>query len=174
MDAREPVRRRQHIARAQPREVYDVVTDFPSYPRLFPELKEARVLSTKPATPEAPAAVVRVEFRAHMVLPIRYVLDLRCADGSGAGPLAVDWTYVEGEVVTGSVGGWRFTSEGDGTALEYTVSLDVRAPLPGFVLRKVTDGLVSASLPNMFGSIEREVRRRQASPPVGGQPSSNT
>ena len=42
------------------------------------------------------------------------------------------------------------------------MSLDVRAPLPGFVLRKVTDGLVSASLPNMFASLDREVRRRQA------------
>jgi ribosome-associated toxin RatA of RatAB toxin-antitoxin module len=154
MDSREPVRRRQLIPRAQPRQVYDVVVDFPAYPRLFPELKEARVLSTS-------GAVVRVEFKAQMVLPIRYVLDLTCM-GEGTGPLTVDWTYVEGEVVTGSVGGWRFTGEGDGTAVAYTVSLDVKAPLPAFMLRKVTDGLVSASLPNMFSSIEREVRKRQA------------
>jgi ribosome-associated toxin RatA of RatAB toxin-antitoxin module len=158
MDSREPVRRRQHFARAQPRQVYDVVVDFPSYPRLFPELKETRVLSTT-------GPVARVEFKAQMVLPIRYVLDLTCA-GEGGGPLTVDWTYVEGEVVTGSVGGWRFTPEGEGTTVEYTVSLDVRAPLPAFMLRKVTDGLVSASLPNMFASIEREVRRRQGAPPV--------
>ena len=153
MDSREPVRRRHHVPRATPREVYDIVVDFPSYPRLFPELKEARVLSRT-------GNVARVEFRAHMVLPIRYVLDLTC-DADGATP-TVDWTYVEGEIVTSSVGSWRFTAEGDGTAVDYTVSLDVRAPLPGFVLRKVTDGLVSASLPNMFVSLEREVRRRQA------------
>ena len=52
--------------------------------------------------------------------------------------------------------------EGSGTALDYRVALDVKAPLPGFVLRKVTDTLVSASIPKMFASIEREVRRRQA------------
>jgi ribosome-associated toxin RatA of RatAB toxin-antitoxin module len=154
MDAREPVRRRHHVPRATPREVYDVIVDFPAYPRLFPELKAARVVSQT-------GNVARVEFRAHMVLPIRYVLDLTCA-GEGAGPLTVDWKYVEGEVVTNSVGGWRFTSEGDGTTVDYTVSLDVRAPLPSFVLRKVTDGLVSASLPNMFVALEREIRRRQA------------
>jgi ribosome-associated toxin RatA of RatAB toxin-antitoxin module len=162
MDTREPVRRRQHIARVTPREVYDVVVDFPVYPRLFPELKEARVLS---ASDGPKGRVVRVEFRAHMVLAIRYVLDLVCAGNAGvdgAQPLTVDWTYVEGEVVTNSVGGWRFSVEGDGTLVEYTASLDVRAPLPGFMLRKVTDGLVSASLPNMFASLEREVRRRQA------------
>jgi ribosome-associated toxin RatA of RatAB toxin-antitoxin module len=165
MDSREPVRRRQHVPRATPREVYDVVVDFPSYPRLFPELKEARVLSRT-------GNVARVEFRAHMVLPIRYVLDLTCeADGSLP---TVDWTYVEGEIVTSSVGSWRFTAEGDGTAVDYTVSLDVRAPLPGFVLRKVTDGLVSASLPNMFVSLEREVRRRQAVGVAAVIPSSTT
>jgi ribosome-associated toxin RatA of RatAB toxin-antitoxin module len=164
MDAREPVRRRQLIPRATPRQVYDVVVDFPAYPRLFPELKGARVLSTT-------GAVVRVEFLAHMVLPIRYVLDLTCTPEPASGPLTVDWTYVEGEVVANSVGGWRFSAEGDGVAVAYTVSLDVRAPLPGFVLRKVTDGLVSASLPNMFSSIEREVRNRQTA--VVAIPSSN-
>jgi ribosome-associated toxin RatA of RatAB toxin-antitoxin module len=160
MENREPVRRRQLIARATPEQVYAVVVDFGAYPRLFPELKEARVLSTTDN-------VVRVEFRAHLVLPIRYVLDLTCLGpgsehGAGGGPLAVDWKYVEGEVVTGSTGAWRFIPEGDGTTVEYTASIDVRAPLPGFVLRRVTDGLVSASLPNMFASIEREVRRHQA------------
>jgi ribosome-associated toxin RatA of RatAB toxin-antitoxin module len=169
MDSREPVRRRQHIPRAAPRDVYDVVVDFPAYPRLFPELKEARVLATT-------GTVTRVEFRAHMVLPIRYVLDLSCvgAPAQAAAPLTIDWTYVEGEVVTGSKGGWRFAASGDGTDVEYTASVDVRAPLPGFVLRKVTDGLVSASLPNMFASLEREVRKRQAAAAGARNPSSVT
>jgi ribosome-associated toxin RatA of RatAB toxin-antitoxin module len=156
MDSREPVRRRHHIPRATPRQVYDVVVDFPAYPRLFPELKEARVLSTN-------GPVVRVEFRAQIVMPIRYVLDLTCSGepGEGGAP-TISWTYVEGEIVTNSTGGWRFTPAGDGTDVDYTVSLDVKAPLPGFVLRKVTDGLVSASIPNMFSSLEREVRKRQS------------
>jgi ribosome-associated toxin RatA of RatAB toxin-antitoxin module len=153
MDSREPVRRRHHVPRATPRQVYDVVVDFPAYPRLFPEIKEARVLSTN-------GPVVRVEFRAQIVLPIRYVLDLTCS-GPDAAPPTISWTYVEGEIVTNSAGGWRFTPAGDGTDVEYNVSLDVKAPLPGFMLRKVTDGLVSASIPAMFTSLEREVRRRQ-------------
>jgi len=150
MDAREPVRRSHRIAGATPREVYDVVVDFPAYPRLFPEFKEARVLSRT-------GDVARVEFRAQVVLAVRYVLDLACR----ADAPAVDWTFVEGEIVTGSVGSWRFAADGPDTRVDYTVSLDVKAPLPGFVLRKVTDGLVSASLPAMFASIEREVRRRK-------------
>jgi len=150
MNTREPVHRRHFVPRATPSEIYAIVTDFPSYPRLFPELKEIRVLSVA-------GDVHRVEFRAEVVLPVRYVLDLSC---NAAAP-TVDWTFVEGEIVTGSAGSWRFAVQGDGTALDYRVALDIRAPLPGFVLRKVTDGLVAASIPKMFTSIEREVRRRQ-------------
>jgi len=153
MDTREPVRRRHRITSATPREIYDVVSDFAAYPRLFPEFKETRVLGTT-------ELVSRVEFRAQVVLPVRYVLDVTCRPDVPS----IDWTYVEGEVVAGSVGSWRFSPDGGGTMVEYAASLDVRAPLPGFVLRKVTDGLVSASLPNMFASIEREVRRRKAKP----------
>jgi ribosome-associated toxin RatA of RatAB toxin-antitoxin module len=151
MSVREPVQRRHLVSRATPPEVYAVVTDFPAYPRLFPEFKDARVLSTT-------GKVVRVEFKAAVVISVRYVLDLSC----DADALTVDWTFVEGEIVTDSVGGWRFTAAGDGTTIDYRAALDVKAPLPGFVLRKVTDGLVAASLPNMFASIEREVRKRQA------------
>ena len=150
MSAREPVERRHHISRTTPAEVYAVVTDFAAYPRLFPEFKETRVVSTSGNT-------VRVEFRAQAVIAVRYVLDLVC----DASALAVDWTFVEGEVVTGSTGSWRFQGSGDGTTIDYRAALDIKAPLPGFLLRKVTDGLVAASLPNMFASIEREVRRRQ-------------
>jgi ribosome-associated toxin RatA of RatAB toxin-antitoxin module len=155
MTGREPVERRHVIARSTPAELYAVVTDFSAYPRLFSEMKTVRVLSGA----EAPAAggTARVEFRLQIVLPVRYVLDLNCDPQS----LAVDWKFVEGEIVTHSVGSWRLTPEGDGTALTYRVSLDVKAPVPGFVLRKVTDGLVAASIPAMFASIERELRRRQ-------------
>jgi ribosome-associated toxin RatA of RatAB toxin-antitoxin module len=151
---REPVQRSHFIARATPREVYEIVVDFPAYPRLFPEIKDARVLAPGPA---GQPNVVRVEFRAQMVLPVRYVLDLTCLPDIPS----VDWTFVEGEVVTDSTGGWRFIAEPGGTRVEYRVALDVRAPLPGAILRKITDGLVTASLPRMFTSIEAELRRRQ-------------
>jgi ribosome-associated toxin RatA of RatAB toxin-antitoxin module len=132
-----------------PAAVYAVVVDFAAYPRLFPEIKAARVLSTE-------GKRVRAEFRGNIVLPFRYVLDLDCdADG-----LTVDWRYVEGEVVKNSEGVWRFTTEGDGTRVEYNVAMEIAAPLPGFLLRKITDGLVALSLPAMFASVEREAKSR--------------
>ena len=151
MSAREPVHRTHLVARTAPAEVYAVVTDFAAYPRLFPEIKQTRVVSTT-------GNVVRVEFRRRW--SSRCATSSTCACDPAA--LTVDWTFVEGEIVTGSTGAWRFTPSGDGTTIDYRAALDVKAPLPGFILRRVTDGLVAASLPNMFASIEREVRARQA------------
>ncbi|HEY4395688.1 MAG TPA: SRPBCC family protein [Polyangia bacterium] len=160
MSGREPVQRRYLLTRARPQDVYGVVTDFGAYPGLFPEIKGTRIIEAGAPGPDG-KSVIRVEFRAQVVLPVRYVLDLVCDPAAHT----VEWTYVEGEIVTNSVGGWRFAAEGEGTTMDYRVSLDVKAPVPGFVLRKVTDGLVSASIPSMFSAIEREVRKRQASHP---------
>ena len=71
------------------------------------------------------------------------------------------WTYVEGELVKDSTGGWRFAAEAGGTRVEYQATLRIEAPVPGFLLRKITDILVTLSLPAMFASIEREVGRRK-------------
>ncbi len=126
-----------------------MVVDFPAYPRLFREIKAARVLSTE-------GKRVRAEFRGDIVLPFRYVLDLDC-DPDG---MIVDWRYVEGEVVRNSEGGWRFSPDGDGARVEYRVAMEISAPLPDFLLRKITDGLVALSLPAMFASVEREAKAR--------------
>lgn len=150
MDARAPVERTHVVRGAGPRQVYDVVVDFEAYPRLFKEFKSVRVLDRRPD-------VVRVEFRAEVVLSVRYVLDLRC----DADALTVDWSYVEGEIVVDSIGGWRFSAVPEGAKVEYRASLLVKAPLPGFIVRKATDALVAASLPSMFAAIDREVERRR-------------
>ena len=145
-----PVRHSAFMAGASPAEVFAVVVDFPAYPRLFPEIKQARVLQTE-------AGRVRVEFRGNLLLPYRYVLDLDCDAQAGT----VKWTYVEGELVKDSTGGWRFAAEAGGTRVEYQATLRIEAPVPGFLLRKITDILVTLSLPAMFASIEREVGRRR-------------
>src|SRR5262249_3804907 len=134
----EPVRREHFVSQASPAELYAIVTDFPAYPRLFPEFKTVRVLQTE-------GRRVRVEYVAQVVVAARYVLDLTC----DAEANSVDWTFVEGDIVSDSTGSWRFRADGQGTWIDYRASLDVRAPLPGFILRKVTDLLLSASIPAM-------------------------
>jgi ribosome-associated toxin RatA of RatAB toxin-antitoxin module len=147
-----PVRHSAFMAGLSPAQIYAVVVDFAAYPRLFPEIKQTKVLASS-------GRKVQVEFRGNMVLPFRYVLDLDCDDQTGS----VTWTYVEGEMVKNSTGSWHLAADGDGTRVDYQTSLQIEAPLPGFLLRKITDGLVTLSLPAMFASVEREARRRSGS-----------
>jgi ribosome-associated toxin RatA of RatAB toxin-antitoxin module len=148
MESRAPVERTHVVRGVAPRQVYDLITDFEGYPRLFPELKAARIVERRPP-------VVRVEFRAEVVLKVRYVLDVVC-DPEG---LTIDWTFVEGEIVTDSVGGWRFTAVPEGTRVDYRAGMTIKAPLPAFIVRRATDALVAASIPGMFAAIDRELHR---------------
>jgi len=144
-----PVSKTAVMPAVSPAAAYAVVVDFAAYPRLFPEIKAARVLATQ-------GKRVRAEFRGNIVLPFRYVLDLDCDPEA----LTVDWRYVEGEVVRNSEGGWRFAAEGGGARVEYRVAMEIAAPVPGFLLRKITDGLITLSLPAMFAAVEREAKAR--------------
>lgn len=146
----EPVRRTHQVPNATPADVYAVVVDFAAYPRLFSEFTSVRVIETA-------GNRQRVEFNVQVVMPARYVLDLVC----DATALTVDWTFVEGTIISDSRGNWRFTAEGTSTRIDYTAALEVNAPLPGFVLRKISNAIVSASLPAMFASITKEVAARK-------------
>src|SRR5258708_21337873 len=134
MDGREPVTRNVHLAGLSAATLFAVVTDFPAYPRMFPEIKAANVLSRKPAAGDAGGEIVRVEFRAQVVLAVRYVLDLVCRAQPATAP-TVDWSFVEGEIVTDSQGSWRLRPRRDGTLLRIRGSRKVRRPLPWLVLR---------------------------------------
>ena len=118
---------------------------------MFREIKSARVLASE-------GNRRRVDFRVEMVVGVRYTLDLVC----NAETMTVDWTYVEGEVVTGSEGSWRFIAENAGTRIEYQAALTISAPLPGFVIKRVTQALVSISVPAMFAAIETELAARRS------------
>lgn len=148
--ASEPVSRNHFVPQATPADVYAVVVDFAAYPRLFPEFTSTRVIETA-------GNRVRVEFNVQVVMPARYVLDLVCDPAA----CTVDWTFVEGTIISDSRGSWRFAAEGGGTRIDYTAALEVKAPLPGFVLKKISNGILSLSLPAMFAAITREVAARK-------------
>jgi ribosome-associated toxin RatA of RatAB toxin-antitoxin module len=146
----EPVRRNHFVPQCTPADVYAVVVDFPAYPRLFSEFTAVKVIETA-------GNRQRVEFNVQVVMPARYVLDLVC-DGNAH---TVDWTFVEGTIISDSKGSWRFAAESGGTRIDYSAALEVNAPLPGFVLRKISNAIVSASLPSMFTAITKEVAARR-------------
>jgi ribosome-associated toxin RatA of RatAB toxin-antitoxin module len=145
----ETIAREHVISGLSPKDLYEVVTDYACYPRIFPEFTGCKVLADD-------GRVVRVEFRARVVVEVRYVLEIV----KDAQAFTTEWTFVEGEVVTDSRGGWKFVAEGDGTRIHYHAGISVRAPLPKFMINKIANGLMGTSIPNMFRALEAEARER--------------
>lgn len=145
----ETIEREHFVAGRTPAELYAVVTDYASYPRIIPEFTGARVVSQHGTT-------TRVELRARVVVEVRYVIDIVHQPEA----FTTSWTFVEGEVVSDSVGGWRFTAEGTGTRIHYRAGVAIKAPLPKFVINKVSNALMGTSIPNMFRAVEREAQAR--------------
>lgn len=145
----ETIERETVIRGVLPRALYEIVTDYPCYPRIFPEFTGCRVVREMGATK-------RVEFRARVVVEVRYVLDIV----QDPERLATRWSFVEGDVVSDSVGGWAFLAEGEDTKIHYHAGMAVKAPLPKFVINKISNALMGSSIPNMFQAVEREARAR--------------
>jgi hypothetical protein len=134
-----------------------VVTDYACYPRIFPDFTGCKVVGGE-------GSVQRVEFRARVVVEVRYVLDIT----HDPEKLTTSWKYVEGEIVSDSEGGWQFDCpEGarkdgeDVTRIRYRAGIAVKAPLPKFVVNKISNALMGTSIPTMFKALEREALARK-------------
>jgi ribosome-associated toxin RatA of RatAB toxin-antitoxin module len=150
--ALETIEREQLVPGLAPQALYDVVTDYSCYPRIFPEFSGCKVISENGTTR-------RVEFRARVAMvEVRYTLDIVHDPATWK----TEWTFVEGEVVSDSKGGWQFVPEGDGTRIKYHAGMAIRAPLPKFVINKVSNALMGTSIPNMFRALEREAQARKS------------
>ena len=113
------------------KKIYEVVTDFESYPEFLPETREVEIIkkNTKSA---------QVEFTIKLIKTIRYMLDYKLTPGK-----KVSWTFVEGDFRDCS-GSWSFKETGKGVT-EATYEVDVEFGL--FVPKKITEMLVGKNLP---------------------------
>ena len=145
------VRRETTIAGVTPKELYDVVADYPSYPTFFKDFTRVQILEDKGG------GLQLVEFTAKVVKEVSYTLEIQ----HDAEALTTRWTFVRGSLVTDSKGGWSFTETGGGARVDYEAEIEVNAPLPGFIKKKIQDAILNRSIATMFQQLEREVRRRR-------------
>lgn len=117
--------------------VYDTVADFEAYPEWLDEFKEAEILET---FDDGWAKTVRFRLGAAgislpMVLAYTYT-DTR-----------VDWSLVEGDMLTRNDGAYVLADNGDGTTdVTYELAVDSNIPLPGMVRRRVAKKIIVDSL----------------------------
>ena len=143
------VERSEVIRGLEPRALYDVVTDYEAYPGFFRDFTRVRIL-------EKQGPVWTVEFTARVVKEVSYTLAIVHDEEA----LRTEWTFVEGKLVTDSRGGWKLTAVEGGTRVDYHADLEVNAPLPGFIKKKIQNAILNQSIATMFKALEAEARRR--------------
>jgi hypothetical protein len=123
---------------APPADVLAVLRDVEAQPEWIPEILEAELLEVY----EDSGLPATARFKASATVGTdEYTLSYEHPD-NGLG-----WTMVEGRLQTGQEG--RYTLEALGprrTRVTYRLTIHHHLPLPGFVRRRVIDGLVESTL----------------------------
>ena len=119
--------------------IYDVVTDFESYPEFLPETREVEVIKKN-------AKSAQVEYTIKVIKTIRYTLDYQLTPHK-----KVVWKYVEGDF-RDCFGSWTFKESKKGVT-EATYELDVEFGL--FVPKKITEMLVGQNLPKLMQNFKK-------------------
>lgn len=125
--------------------VYEVIADFPAYPRWQPEIVAVEVLAT-----DADGRGTRVRFVIDArIVRATVVLDYDYDDAE------LRWKLVEGDVLNRNDGSYVLADLGGGlTEVVYTLALEVNFPLPGMLRRRAADRLVEAGLANLKRRVE--------------------
>ncbi len=119
---------REKILRNCPPElVYQVVTDYAAYPRLFAEFKEALIR-------ERIGSRLRVEFVVQIVLKTHVVVDVN----HDSAALSTRWTFVGSDIVKQCEGGWKVIASGDDSRLRFTSHMSVAGMIPSLMVNKIS------------------------------------
>jgi ribosome-associated toxin RatA of RatAB toxin-antitoxin module len=144
-----PVKREYRFPSKTLAQVFDVIADYAAYADIFAEVESSKIL-------ESDGDRTRVAYTAKLMMPVRYTLDMVAKRDQGE----VSWSLVDSNIIKKNTGAWRLRQDGNDVVADYTIDMQVDAPVPGFVLKKVLDGLVGASLPAMFAAVDKAAARR--------------
>lgn len=125
---------------------YEVATDFERYSEWARDVKDVTIHER-----DEQGRGSKVEYRAAAIgKSITYTL---AYDYSEA-PDAFSWTLVEGDMLRQLDGTYRFEPDGDGTRVHYDLTVDLSAPLPGFMKRRAAGMIMGTALKELKREVE--------------------
>lgn len=125
------------------------VLDFENYPEFVDEVVGARTVSRT-------GEKLAVEFDLNVIKRFRYVLAFDVAQEK-SGARRIGWRLLESDLFKENRGEWLIEPEGaEAAKVRYTVEIAAKVPLPGWVLRKLTE----TNLPKMMENFESAARER--------------
>lgn len=138
------------VVGAPPAQCYDVVADLDRYPEWAADIKSVRVDER-----DAEGRPTLVTFRAAAFgRSTSYTL----AYNYGGAPAALAWKQVAGDLTARLDGVYRFEpAEGDATEVVYTLDVELRVPLPGFIKRRAQSRIMHIALASLKGRVESSI-----------------
>ncbi|MFH0799758.1 MAG: SRPBCC family protein [Pseudomonadota bacterium] len=126
--------------------VFDVVTDFASYPKFLPDMEEVEVL-------ESGERSAKVSFTTRLIKRVNYILAFDLKRPRGA-----TWKLAGGDgVVKKNTGAWRFKKLGANlTELEFSADMELGIWMPS----SVVGALISSHLPSMLECFKKRAERK--------------
>lgn len=138
------------VVAATPAQCYAVVSDLERYPEWAADIKQVVVERR-----DAEGRPAEVTFRAGAFgRSTSYTL---AYDYSGA-PAALAWKQTAGDLTSKLDGEYHFESAGEGTTeVSYTLEVELRVPLPGFIKRRAQSRIMHTALEELKARVEASV-----------------
>ena len=126
--------------------VWNVITDIDSYTEWTDGVEEATLLEVNDdGYPHQ--ARFRVDAR---VSEITYTIEYRYDDYD------ISWHLVEGDTISQLDGLYALAEDGDGTAVTYSLEVDVDLPLPGFLKKRAAKTILEQGLTGLKARAEEQ------------------
>jgi ribosome-associated toxin RatA of RatAB toxin-antitoxin module len=135
------------VVSASPEQCFAVVSDFERYPEWAADIKQVTVESR-----DAEGRPLEVTYRAGAFG--RSSSNTLAYDYSGA-PRSLSWKQVSGDLTSKFDGHYRFEPAPDGgTEVSYTLEVELRVPLPGFIKRRAQSRIMHTALEELKTRVE--------------------
>ncbi len=126
---------------AAPAAVMEIISDFEAYPEWTGAVKEVWVLDR---LPDGRGKRVKFNLDAGAIRDT-YTLDYNW-DLAAAGTGSLSWTLVESTVLKSMEGSYELAGAPGGTAVRYTLAVDLRIPMLGMLRRKAEKAVIDTAL----------------------------
>lgn len=139
------------IVSASPEQCFAVVSDVERYPEWAADIKQVTVESR-----DVEGRPLEVTFRAGAFG--RSSSNTLAYDYSRA-PRTLSWKQLRGDLTSKFDGEYRFEPSPDGTEVTYTLEVELRVPLPGFIKRRAQSRIMHTALEDLRARVESSLDR---------------
>lgn len=130
---------------ATPEQVMAVIADLDRYPEWVDALRTVDVLATgSDGRPETVRMVLE-----HRLLSDDYTVGYRWAVDE------VSWKLISGRTLKAMDGAYRVEPKGSGSRVTYTLSVDLKVPLPGVLKRTAEKTIIDTALKGLKRQVAR-------------------